>query len=178
MEIEIGKGLTMNVDTESLREQAQAWEHVVYIGLRNILMDAHAGVKKEDFEGDDAAQKYRDESLAMSQKKLDALFRNEVRANRSTGPRISSADPVEAEAQREARTFIFGRARGWEKGKKEALDYLAALAKALEMDGKDSKEILAAAVKRRASKPESLEAARKIVEAKKSIQVDVESLGL
>lgn len=178
MKIEIGKGLEIEVNTEELREKQDSWNHVVYIGLRNILMDAHAGVKKEDFTGDDAAQKYRDESLAMSMKKLDALMRNEVRANRGA-TRLVAADPVEAEALREARVFILGRARGWEKGKVEALHYIEALRVALgELATATPKEILASAVKRRASKPESIAAAQAIVEARKSIQVDVADLGL
>jgi hypothetical protein len=81
MDINIGKGITLPVDVNALPANAMA--HVVYIGLRNILMDAHAGEKDAD------------NSRAVSEKKLAALMSGEVRV---TGTR--EGNPVKAEAIR------------------------------------------------------------------------------
>lgn len=182
MLIEIGKGLQVDADTEKLREHRAVWEHIVYIGLRNILMDAHASVKKEDHPGDDGVETYKAASLAMANKKLDAMLRGEQRTVHS-GPRASSVDPVAAEALREARVFVLGRARGWEKGRAEAIAYIDAVHKALALprnaDGRiDPKATLAAAVAKRAAKPESIAAAKAVVEARKAIVVDAADLGI
>jgi len=178
MLIEIGKGLQMDVNTEALREHKTVWDHVVYIGLRNILMDAHASVKKEDHTGDDAVAAYKAASLALANKKLDAMMRGEHRTVHS-GPRASAVDPVAAEALREARVFVFGRARGWEKGRDEAKAYIEAVRTALGMDADaEPKTVLAAAIAKRAAKPESIAAAKDVVAARAKITVDVNDLGI
>jgi hypothetical protein len=49
-------------------------EHVVYTGLRNLLMDVHAGATaKDDPEG------YVEKSRELVERKLDALYRGEIR---------------------------------------------------------------------------------------------------
>lgn len=174
--IEIGKGLTIAVDVDALREKPEAFGHVIYIGLRNILMDAHAGVKREDC-ADDA--EYRARSLAQSQAKLDALMNNIVRKN-AAGPRASAVDPIMAESLREARVFVGKKARGWEKSEDAAIAWLTAIAdkighelpEAPTMD--DWKALVGAAIKFRAEKPESIETAKKIVELRAATTVDVE----
>lgn len=176
VKVEIGKGLSLDVDMDGIIAAPLSHAHTLYIGVRNMCMDAHASVTEKEYPD---PVKRREVSLSAAQKKLDSLYRNEVRTVRASVARVPS-DPVEAEATREARVFVFGRARGWEKGKAEALAYIAALAGALEMPnlpGKE-KEVLSAAIAKRAAKPESIEAAKAIVEARKSIQVDTADLGL
>jgi hypothetical protein len=80
MDVNIGKGITISVDTASLPEAAMA--HVVYIGLKNILQDAHAGEGNPDL------------ARADAEKKLAALMSGQVRVN--TG---REGDPVKARAK-------------------------------------------------------------------------------
>ena len=181
--IEIGKTLTVAVDTTKLNDAVMA--HVVRIGVRNILMDAHASVKRDDCESD---QDYRAKSLAQSMKKLEAMYRGEVRANATT--RISNADPIEAEALRMARVFVGKATRGWEDAKGDARKWIDAAAEAMQLDDAErpnwtaddfadkAKAVLAAAIKRRAAREDVREAARKVVEAAKSVVATGEDLGL
>jgi hypothetical protein len=94
MDVNIGKGLTLAVDVNAL--PANVMEHVVRIGLRNILMDAHASITKETNPDDFAAA-----SEAVALKKLDAMLRGEVR---TTATR--EGDPVRAEAMRLATAAV------------------------------------------------------------------------
>jgi hypothetical protein len=77
MQVIIGKGITLDVATDKLPPAAM--DHVVKIGLKNILQDAHAGVK-------DPA-KAREKSEA----KLAALMRGEIR----TASPIRAANPAD-----------------------------------------------------------------------------------
>lgn len=86
--INIGKGLTMEVDETKLNDAVMA--HVRAIGLRNILMDAHAYVTREEAGDDVQAQ-----SLAASEKKLAAMYAGEARTSSTR-----TGDPVRAEAIR------------------------------------------------------------------------------
>ena len=70
MDVNVGRGITLAVDADRL--SADVMKHVVYIGLRNILMDAHANATKKSGAGPDEAR-------ALSEKKLDAMYRGEVR---------------------------------------------------------------------------------------------------
>lgn len=189
MDIEIGKGLKVNIELTRLGFNGQleaAAAHIVKIGARNVLMDSHASVKREDYpEGDDGTAAWREDSLAIAMKKLDALYKGEVRANATT--RASSVDPVEAEALRMARVFVGKATRGWEDNKGDSRAWVNSAAKAMELqpidwtkDGfADSvKAVLAAAIKRRASRPDVREAAAKAVEAAKAVNVAGEDLGL
>lgn len=94
MQVNIGKGLELEIDAAALPQAAL--DHVIYIGLRNILMDSHASITKETNPDDlsDAAE-------AMARKKLDALMRGEVRVSSSR-----EGDPVRAEAIRMASDII------------------------------------------------------------------------
>lgn len=184
--VEIGKALQVAVDTTRLNESVMA--HVVRIGLRNILMDSHASVKSDDFKDDDEGRKaWRDASLAQAMKKLDAMYKGEVRANATT--RVSHADPVEAEAMRMARTFVYGKTKGWEKGDEKAVAYITLAGRAMELPGIEQdddgqkaadkvKAIIAEAIKRRAARADVREAAAKVVEAAKAVVVTGEDLGL
>jgi len=92
MKVQIGKGLELDVDVSKL--PGNVLDHVQYIGLRNILMDAHASVTTDEAD-------YQDKALAVSQKKLDAMYAGEVRV---AGTR--EGDPVRAEAMRLAIAMI------------------------------------------------------------------------
>lgn len=148
--VNIGKGLELDVDFTKLPDNVK--EHVVYIGLRNILMDAHAGItadKSADVSAD---------SLAVAEKKLAAMYAGEVR---STGTR--TGDPVKAEAIRIAADQIKTAAR--KAGKKLA-----------EIDAKQLREAAVALVDRT---PAIVELARKRVEEARAANVgdiDVDAL--
>lgn len=88
MLINIGKGIEMDVDVAKL--PADVLSHVQYIGLRNILMDAHSGVTKEK------ATDVVAESRAVSEKKLAAMYAGQVRAT-SAG---RTSDPIAAEMKK------------------------------------------------------------------------------
>lgn len=189
MDIEIGKGLKINIALPWLGFPGQleaAAAHIVRIGARNVLMDSHANIKREDYpEGDEGTAAWRDASLAQAMKKLDALYKGEVRANATT--RVSSVDPVEAEALRMARVFVGKATRGWEDNKGDSRAWIDAAAKALELpvpawatDGfaDAAKAVLAEAIKRRAARDDVKDAARKVVEAAKAVVVTGEDLGL
>jgi hypothetical protein len=68
MEVQIGKGITLSVDVDRLN--ADVTEHVLYIGLRNILMDSHASATK-------LGKDPRDMAVA----KLESMYNGESRAS-------------------------------------------------------------------------------------------------
>ena len=76
MQVDIGKGLLVNVDTSALAKHAEVFEHIVYIGLRNVLMDCHASITKEEYP-DETARK--EASLALAMKKLQTMYDGLVR---------------------------------------------------------------------------------------------------
>lgn len=80
MDVNIGKGITLTVDTAALPANAMA--HVVMIGLKNILQDSHAGESDPDL------------ARAHAEKKLAALMSGEVRVHAGR-----EGDPVKARAK-------------------------------------------------------------------------------
>lgn len=90
--INIGKDLTIDVDFDAL--PANALQHLLAIGARNVLMDAHASITKD--EPDFAAK-----SLAVAEKKLAALMSGEVRVSSTR-----ETDPVKAEALKIATRMV------------------------------------------------------------------------
>lgn len=102
MDINIGKGITVPVTVEDL--PPAALQHVIYIGLRNVLMDSHAGVTADavrkdhpQADAEDIATMVVDQSRATAEKKLASLLAGEVRTIRER-----TGDPVRAEALRMA----------------------------------------------------------------------------
>lgn len=96
MQVNVGKGIELEIDHTALPESAM--NHVIMIGLRNILMDSHASITTDEYPGaaeSDAAAR------AMVAKKLDALMRGEVRVQSTR-----EGDPVRAEAMRMATDII------------------------------------------------------------------------
>lgn len=86
MDVNIGKGITLAVDANAL--PPNALEHVIRIGLRNILMDSHASVTTDEPD-------YMAKARAIAETKLAALLSGEVRVSGSR-----EGDPVRAEAKR------------------------------------------------------------------------------
>jgi hypothetical protein len=101
--INIGKGIDMAVDVESL--PAMALDHIIRIGLRNVLMDAHASITEKEYP--DAGLRV-EAARAVAQKKLEALMRGEVRVAGVRGPR---GDAVATEMKRIAKGVILGHAK-------------------------------------------------------------------
>lgn len=111
-QVNIGKGIELDVDFSAMPKNAL--EHLLYIGARNVLMDAHAGVnakaQPELSDEDIVAQ-----SRAISEKKLAALMSGEVRVQSTR-----EGDPVRAEAIAMAVAIVKGKIKA--AGKKVA-DY-------------------------------------------------------
>jgi hypothetical protein len=88
MKVKIGKGIEMDVNVD--RFNTTVMDHIVYIGLRNVLMDAHSRHTKDE-------DGYVENSRAAAERKLDALYAGEIR---SPGGVAREVDPVKVEAQR------------------------------------------------------------------------------
>lgn len=87
MQVNVGKGIELNVP-DALPAHVEA--HIRYIGLRNILMDAHASATR-----DEHGDQVNEVAQAMAEKKLAALIAGELRV---AGTRSRETDPVRAEA--------------------------------------------------------------------------------
>jgi hypothetical protein len=87
LNVKIGKGLAIDVNVNNL--PAAVMDHVVYIGLRNILMDSHASIKTD-------MEDYKAKAMAVVHKKLDAMYDGILRV---AGERASH-ERVEGEARR------------------------------------------------------------------------------
>jgi len=88
MEISIGKGLKIEVDRAKFAPEVN--EHIWTFGIRQMLADAHAGMRKDE---DD----YVNKSRVLAERKLNTLYSGELRVNGERGPRL---DPIEGEARR------------------------------------------------------------------------------
>lgn len=96
MQVNVGKGITLEIDHTALPEAAL--NHAIMIGLRNILMDSHASITTEEYPDANAREAA---ARAMVDKKLAALLAGEVRVASSR-----EGDPVRAEAIRMASDII------------------------------------------------------------------------
>ena len=118
MRVPVGKTIELDVDVARFglpRELPANASHIVYVGLRNVLMDAHASVTKSD---PDCVAKSR----TLAERKLDALYRGEIRT--VSAPR--AADPIAAEIRRLA-TNIVQKTHAAALAKVSAKDRLAQL---------------------------------------------------
>ena len=118
MRVPIGKTIELDVDVTRLGlpgELPASASRIVYTGLRNLLMDAHASVAKSD---PDCVGKSR----TLAERKLGALYRGEIRTVSS--PR--AADPTAAEIRRLA-TNIVQKMHAVDLAKVSAKDRLAQL---------------------------------------------------
>lgn len=179
MDIDIGKGLRVNVARKEIEKIEAIADHVFKIGMRNILMDSHASVKRDDCESD---QDYRDKSLAIAMKKLEKMLNGEIRAN-SGGTRVSSVDPITKMAREIAKGIILPRVKDYAKNDEHMLTLLA-IAEKLSMaipesgDERDSaiKSVIAAAIAKNAETEKVLAEAKQRVEATAKISVNVDDL--
>lgn len=102
MIVNIGKTIELDVNVEAL--PANALEHVIRIGLRNILMDSHAGVNAKAMP-ELTAEQVVAQSKAVAEKKLAALLAGEVRVAGQRATR-ASVHPVAAEMAKLATTRV------------------------------------------------------------------------
>lgn len=123
MDVNIGKNIVLAVDVIAL--PAAALDHIIYIGLRNVLMDSHASITRETNPADFEAA-----ARAMAEKKLAALMSGEVRA---VGTRSRESDPVRAEAMR----IAMDRAKARAKAAGKKLDPKALRAEAIRLVGEN-----------------------------------------
>lgn len=98
MLVKIGKGLEIEVDVKKLN--GPVTDHVVYMGLRNILMDSHASVKVDEPD-------FKAKAMAHVNKKLASMYAGEVNAM-SSRDRI---EPVEAAARQLALEYVQNEVR-------------------------------------------------------------------
>jgi hypothetical protein len=98
MEINCGKGIVVDVNTDRFNDEVQSY--IFKYGLRQMLSDVHSAEKKTD-------AGYVERSRALVNKKLASLYAGEFRA---AGER-TRLDPVEAEARRLCLADIQARLR-------------------------------------------------------------------
>lgn len=146
MQINIGKGIILDVDTVRLGFPAElppVAEHVVYLGLRNPLMDSHAGITTDEAD-------YIEKSRAVAERKLEAMYNGIVRV---AGTR--EGNPV----QREANAIALDKTRKQYKSQGKKLATYA-------------KEIRADAAKL-AQNPAILALAKKRVDEAAALEIEV-----
>src|SRR5215471_4578807 len=98
MLVAIGKGIELDVDPT--RFNRDVMEHVVKIGLRNILTDSHANTtQKAD------PQDYVAKSRELAERKLQSLYNGIVRTQAVGGPKAPT-DPVAMVILRLARKAV------------------------------------------------------------------------
>lgn len=170
LNVDCGKGVMFAVELH--RVHADLVEHMMLRGFKPCLSDVHAGITLAECDGDEAKQ--RELSFAAVTKYVEACYAGTARVRGET--RVKAAtDPVTAEAEREARVTIQALA------KKLGAQWYAAVGAALGLPfetEKDKQALRDAAIAKRAAKPENVETARKIVEARKEIKVNLDDLGL
>jgi hypothetical protein len=128
MLVQIGKGLELQTpDFASFPKAVQ--DHIVYTGLRNLLMDSHAGVTPEKVGAENVTEKSRE----AAQRKLESLIAGEARVFTAR-----EGDPVKVETMRLAINGLKKKAR--EEGRKadekeikaKAKDFIATPSPALD----------------------------------------------
>jgi hypothetical protein len=101
MLVAIGKGIELEVDVTRLNNEVR--DHVMRIGLRNLLMDAHASATaKAD------PKNYIKRSRELAEKKLVSLYAGVVRVQSFGGPKAPT-DPVAMVILRLARKAVISR---------------------------------------------------------------------
>ena len=164
LHIEIGKCLAFDFTDEQvaiMKSHQLVADRLFELGLMNKVKDSHASCTRERFNSDIA---WRDGSKAVAEKCVAALLRGEIRAN-GTGPRVSKANPIEAEALRLARVAVHGN-------KKAKLVAWATSFGLPHGTIEHDKAIVDEAIKRYAAKPSTVETATAIVAAKGEIVSD------
>jgi hypothetical protein len=168
LNVDIGKALAFDITPEqldTLLSHEAVKSRIMYIGLRNILMDSHAGQSRDKF---DTELLWRNASKAVAEKTLAAMLEGRVR-EKSTGVRASSLSPVMAEAIRLAKSVILPK----QKDEVQMAKWAEAFGLELGNGSKEAKHsVLIEAIKRYAAKPMTQELAQKNVDAKAALIVD------
>lgn len=79
-----GKSVSFNLTVEQVAQllaHANVHQHLLTIGLKNVLQDCHASIVREDFKTDDAWIAAKREKAAL---KLGAMMNGELRTGGST----------------------------------------------------------------------------------------------
>lgn len=87
MHVDIGKALAFDISSEQFDQMLSheaSRDRIMYIALRNILMDSHASVKRDDFETE---VEWRNESKAMAERTLAGLLTGEVMRRNARAPK-------------------------------------------------------------------------------------------
>jgi hypothetical protein len=87
MLIPVGKGIELDVDVNRFNNEVR--DHIWKIGLRNLIMDAHASATAKAF-----PDTYLAKSREMAEKKLAALYAGVVRTQSAGNGVARPADPV------------------------------------------------------------------------------------
>jgi hypothetical protein len=168
IKVEIGKGMIAEVDKAALAAFDNVAAHVWYIGLKNILGDAHANATEKNFPDAKERQAAAD---AMWRKKLDAMMQGELRVHGQAAVR-EPIDPIGKEAARLARLFVHKATKDWQTAGSPGNANLVAAAKKRnwECDTSDKlKDCVANLVNEYAESEPYVKAATKNLEAVKGL---------
>lgn len=87
MIIDVGKGLTFDISDEQFEQMMsheRSRDRIKYVALRNIIMDSHASVKRDDFESE---IDWRNESKAVAERTVAGLLSGEVMRRNARAPK-------------------------------------------------------------------------------------------
>lgn len=87
MQIDIGKALAFDITREQFAQMLSheaSHDRIMYIALRNILMDSHASAKRDDFATE---IEWRNESKAIAERTLAGLLSGEVMRKNARTPK-------------------------------------------------------------------------------------------
>jgi hypothetical protein len=113
--VDIGKGLSLDVDLDKIASHKKVYEHALCKGFKPLLQDAHANATRDKYPMTPEGEKqWHADSLAMATKKRDAMYDGTMRIVGESRLR-EPADPIGREAMRLARVAIFGICGNWAK---------------------------------------------------------------
>lgn len=91
--IDCGKSIAFDITDEMLLELGKhqsAFDHVLMIGLKNLVQDSHASIKREYFETD---EEWKAAAKARAEMKLGAILSGDLRTQSATrAPKLSDRD--------------------------------------------------------------------------------------
>lgn len=91
--IECGKSIQFEITDDmilQLGNHQNAFDHVLMIGLKNLVQDSHASCKREDFETED---EWKAESRRIAEMKLGSILSGDIRKTSGTRtPKLSDKD--------------------------------------------------------------------------------------
>ena len=91
--IDCGKSISFEITDEMLLELGKhqsAFDHVLMIGLKNLVQDSHASIKREDYASED---EWKAAAKARAEMKLGAILSGDLRTQSATRvPKLSDRD--------------------------------------------------------------------------------------